>query len=459
MSAKWRAAGVCALIAAAMWPAAPAGAKARAAATFGGELTRLLAAGQIDRATLDVGRATYRSVRATARRLAGARRAELDGVLRVVDGIAARGELTPSRIPPLVLTLERNEEWWSTRDPIASGARVSFPGSQLVWQAVRGQGLQFHPLANFGKLNGYWLGGRRHDRRAAQLLDELLGMAVERAGGLAWEYYFAFGGGQPPWVSGLAQGTALQALARVATRLGRQGDVFPVAARGLGIFEAPPPAGVRVAAERGAHYAQYSFDPGLFVLNGFVQSLVGLFDYAQLTGDERGRALFAAGDAEARVEVPLFDTGAWSLYARGTTARESDMHYHVLLRDFMNSLCGRTAEPVYCVAATHFTSYLTQPPTLALRTTQVRARSSTPIAFDLSKLSSVGMTITRADGRRLYSRAPVVLSYGRKTLWWPVPRRPGFYTVRLGARDLAGNEAVVDGTVEVLPARRPAARR
>jgi hypothetical protein len=195
------------------------------------------------------------------------------------------------------------------------------------------------------------------------------------------------------------------------------------------------------------------------VLNGFVQSLVGLFDYTQLTGDERGRALFAAGNAAARVEVPLFDTGAWSLYARGTSFRESDLSYHVLLRDFMNGLCNRTAEPVYCVAATHFTTYLTQPPALALRTTEVRAGTTAAIAFELSKQSSVGMVVSR-DGRPIYTRAPTTVTYGSHTLSWPVPRRPGVYTVRLGAKDLAGNAAVVDGSVVVQPAaRRSAVRR
>ena len=115
------------------------------------------------------------------------------------------------------------------------------------------------------------------------------------------------------------------------------------------MFERPTPSGVRVATPDGAHYALYSFAPGLRVLNGFVQSLVGLYDYASLTGDQRGRALFDAGDATARVEVPRYDTGAWSLYARGTTTRESDLSYHVLLRDFLTQLCRRTADPVYCV--------------------------------------------------------------------------------------------------------------
>ena len=141
---------------------------------------------------------------------------------------------------------------------------------------------------------------------------------------MAWEYYFSFGGGRPPWVSGLAQGTAVQALARAATRLKRQADVLPIAQRALAIFEAPTPQGVRVPAEHGNHYAIYSFAPDLRVLNGFIQSLIGLHDYARLSGDPRGTALFAAAEPQARSEVPLYDTGAWSLYSRGSSTHESE---------------------------------------------------------------------------------------------------------------------------------------
>ena len=36
-------------------------------------------------------------------------------------------------------------------------------------------------------------------------------------------------------------------------------------------------------------------------------------------------------------EVPAFDTGAWSLYSRGTVTHESDLGYHTLLRDFLEA--------------------------------------------------------------------------------------------------------------------------
>jgi len=306
-------------------------------------------------------------------------------------------------------------------------------------------------LGNFGKLNGLW-GGRENDRLAF-MLDELLPLAAERAGGLAWEYYFAFGGGRAPWASGLAQGTAVQALARAATRLKRQADVLPVAQRALAIFEAPTPQGVRVPAEHGDHYAIYSFAPDLRVLNGFIQALVGLHDYARLSGDPRGTALFDAAEPEAREEVPTYDTGAWSLYSRGSSTRESDLGYHDLLTGFLEGLCRRTEREVYCTTAANFVTYKSQPPVLQVEPARLRGGKPGRVGFELSKISSLNLRILR--GSKVVEARPFgVIGYGKRTFGWDVPRRRGDYTVELVARDLAGNPATARAVVEVLKPKR-----
>jgi D-glucuronyl C5-epimerase C-terminus len=314
---------------------------------------------------------------------------------------------------------------------------------------VPGQGLQFHPLANFGVLNAYAKTKRKVFENTL-LLDELLAMGVSRGGGLAWEYYFTFDGGRPPWVSSLAQGTALQAIARSAKKLGRMPELLPRIQQGLELFEQPPPTGVRVESGAGAHYAQYSFWPGLRILNGFVQSLVALYDVAQITGDPLAARLFADGDRAARAEVPRFDTGAWSLYSRDAITRESDLHYHVLLRDFLTSLCDRTAEPVYCTAEAHFTGYLTTPPELELRTLRLRGGKTGTLRFSLSKISRTTVAVTAPSGRAVLSVAAGVVGRGTRRVAWRVPRKPGRYTLRVDATDLAGNPASAAGYVEVL---------
>jgi hypothetical protein len=422
--------------------------------TIARELSKLAASGAIDQATYDADRAIYLDVKRRIKQLTGARKAQLAGALATVEGIAARGQLRASRLYPLFLTLQRNAEWWSTQPLLANGQRVTFSGSELVWQYVPGQGIQLHPLANFGKLNAYAKGSKRNNARNTVLLDELMSIAVPRGGGLAWEYYFTFDGGSPPWVSGLAQGTGLQAIARSAVKLGRMPELLPKIQAGLTLFEQAPPTGVRVESGGGVHYAQYSFWPSLRILNGFVQSLVGLYDVAQITGDPRAAQLFADGDLTARKEVPTFDTGAWSFYSRGAITRESDLSYHTLLRDFLVSLCDRTGTPVYCDAELHFTTYLTVPPELALRTTRVRGGKATTLKFSLSKISRTSISITAPDGKRVLSVSAGTVGRGTRTVSWTAPRKPGAYSVRIDATDLAGNAASIEEPVDVLRPKR-----
>ena len=256
------------------------------------------------------------------------------------------------------------------------------------------------------------------------MLDELLPLAAERAGGVAWEYYFSFGGGRPPWVSGLAQGTAVQALARAATRLDREADVLPVAKRALAIFEAPTPQGVRVPAEHGDHYAIYSFAPNLRVLNGFIQALIGLYDYARIGADPRGTALFQAAEPEARAEVPAYDTGAWSLYSRGSSTHESTLSYHDLLQGFLKNLCTRTKTDVYCATAERFVQYKSVPPVVAVQPRTLRGGRKGRVRFTLSKISNVDLRIRRA-GKLVEARPFGAVGYGKRTFGWDVPRRRG----------------------------------
>ena len=421
--------------------------------TLNKELVKLLDSGAIDELTYDAHRATLAGVRRELKRLTGTRRTELSGAYEVVKGIAKRGDLRAARLPVVMLELQRNLDYWPAQALLANGQRIVFEGSELVWQEVPGQGIHLHPLANFGKLNAY-ARNRRQLNRTAQLLDELLAVAVPRGGGLAWEYYFTFDGGRGPWISGLSQGTALQAIARSAVKLDRLEELRPVISEGLEMFEKRPPTGVRVETDAGAHYVQYSFWPSLRIANGFVQSLVGLYDVAQLTGDPRAQALFEEGDAQGRIEIPTYDTGAWSLYSRGSITRESDLSYHTLLRDFLTNLCDRTAAPEYCDTATHYTTYLEQPPVIDLRTRRLRGAKAGQLRFDLDKISQVTVIVTAADGRQVVRTALGTVGRGLRSLTWTPPRKGGDYTLRVEAVDLAGNAETVEGPLEVVKGKR-----
>lgn len=315
---------------------APGARGARLLATVPSEIARLRRAGAITPAAADDAAATWRDARRLAKRLKGRRRAELGGVLKTFQTMAADGSLTAARLPLVMLTLRRNAQWWKDGPLLAYGRRVRFAHSRLVWQSYPGQGIQVQWLGTFARANQLYLADGYDDELRA-LLGEIVAAAVPRAGGIAWEYLFTFGGGRPPWVSGLAQATAIQALSRAAIRL-RHNDFFVRARAALGIFTMPPPSGVRIRTAAGAHYLAYSYAPGQRIFNAFFQAVVGLHDFAVLANDERARGLYLAGAREAAVEVRQATAGDWSLYSPGVA---SDVGYHRVLRDFARSLCQR----------------------------------------------------------------------------------------------------------------------
>jgi hypothetical protein len=405
--------------------------------SFKGGIQGLYSGGHIDINSYNRAKRAYDNAKRSYKKVTGARKVELRAVMKNADTISKSGQLSPQRMTVLALTLERNREWWTTGSLLKSGQRIEFEGSELVWQYYPGQGIQLQMLGNFGKLNGLTT-RERFAEQLKQLADELIPLASDRGGALAWEYYFEFGGGKPPWTSGLSQATALQALARTSDRL--QDPVYrDIATRGLALFEMAPPNGVRVDGYAGAgpHYLIYTYAPDLRVINAFLQSIIGLYDFSQLTGDPRAQALFTAGEAEARAEVPTYNTGSWSLYS---LQRESDLSYHKLVRDFLSRLCDRLGAPVYCDTATAFTNQLTIAPNARPLTRRIRGGEPAKLEFELDKISRVGLVVTDSAGKTVFSTSALV-GHGKRTFAWSAPpKKAGLYTLAVRPTDLAGNQ-------------------
>jgi hypothetical protein len=412
--------------------------------TFLSELARLHRTRALPTASYRADVSAYNHALATEKKLHGTRRTELTAVTVTMHEIAASHQLTPSRLPALMATLAANQQWW-TRGPLLAGAqRVEFAGSQLVWQYYPGQGIQLQVLGTFGKADGLYTAGAASYPAMEQLLAEMIPLAARRGGGLAWEYYFHFDGGAPPWTSAMSQATGLEALSRAYQATG-DADYLTTGARALPIFSAKPPVGVNVAAPAGTRFLQYTFAPSTDIINAFLQTLIGLYDFAQVSHNATASALFAAGDAQAQAELPAFDTGAWSLYQPGI---EDTLSYHQLVTGFLQQLCTRTQAPVYCTTAQHFQAYLTTPPTLAQLTAKARNRGAFAMRFRLSKISRVGVTVTDDADRTVYATS-ASFSHGTHSFTIPRIRKTGTYGIVLAATDLAGNFARMTGNLRI----------
>ena len=305
-----------------------------------------------------------------------------------------------------------------------------------MWQFYDGSGWQLQPLGSFGALNAL-LKRRRTDERVRALADELLRLGVWRKGFLAFEYLFPWGGGRPGWISGMAQATGMQALAGAYRRLG---DVrlLRAAERMRPAFERRPPWGVRRPTGRGrAHFLLYSQSSRLLVGNGFAQALLGLDRYREISGDPRAARLVEEGLAQARHNLPRFDTGAWSLYSRTPSGpgMESDLHYHQVFTGFLEQLCERFGEQRFCRMHEHFLAYEAEPVEISrLRVRERRRR--VVVTLRVSKRSTV--TVTARAGDRVIARRTRALLRGPERFVFTRPRSRKPIAVEVRATSLSG---------------------
>ena len=220
-----------------------------------------------------------------------------------------------------------------------------------MWQYYPGEGIQLQVLGTFGKANGLWMAPPA-TASCARCSTRWSPLAAQRGPALAWEYYFDFGGGVPPWTSGMAQATGIQALAR-AGAAAREPVYLEAARQALRLFPLRRRVGVRVrdAARRAL--------PALLVRAGPDR-------HQRVGADARRRCTTTRRSRQRRRRAPVprrrppgaarraaGDTGAWSLYQLG--GAESDLGYHKLLRGFLHNLCDRIDVEVYCATATAYT--------------------------------------------------------------------------------------------------------
>ena len=402
-------------------------------------------------------RAAYDGARAAAARLPDARGVEQRAVVGTVEALADQLALTPSRFPAVFLNLRRNTRTWTQAPFPASGERRTFGRSPAVFQYVPGQGMQIHPLATWGRINAGLrvclerAGAGCGSRALRRQVDGAARLAAARGGFRAWEYLYRYAQGTPPWISGMAQATAVQALAR-ASRAFRAPRYAKLARQALGAFETAPPTGIAVpAATGGERYVMYSFAPTMQILNGELQAVNGLRTAAALTRSARAERLARAGDTAVRGVLAGYDTGAWSLYS--AAGEETSLAYHQLTTGFLAASCRRTRDRDYCGAARRFARYEREPPRIGIGSLhRLRARRAVPLRFSLSKGAAVAVRVYGPRG--LVLARDLELGRGGHELAFTPPSR-GEFRVRVAARGPEGRVGLADRRVQVVLPKPP----
>lgn len=352
-----------------------------------------------------------------ARVLPAGRRIHVEVALEQIGALGMK--LTAPRTKALLGQLAANDDYFARHGAPRPGTDIT-DADGIVYRYFAGKCFEFHPLADVSALN---------ERVAAKDVDgaERLAAALadravpRRGGGVAWEYYFRYGGGRPPWVSGMAQAVAAQAFARAAAFVTDESAVLSDEATRA--FRAVPPLTTSVAEGPWIRLYSFSRNP---VLNAQLQSVLSLESYAAATNDDAAATLASRMKQAAAATLWRFDTGYWTDYS--LAGNPSPLSY----QKFVIRLLHRLApdDPRFAQAAERFETYLRQPPAF-----KVANASSGALRFWLSKPAWV--TAATPAGRSVR----LSLDAGWHTFRWHEPKRTGFYRVGVTAVDYAGNRA------------------
>ncbi len=132
-----------------------------------------------------------------------------------------------------------------------------------------------------------------------------------------WEYRDTL---KAPWYSGLAQGQGISVLVR-AYQESRESRYLDAAVRAFATFHSPiEEGGVAFTDEDGdLWFEEYIVSPPTHILNGFIWSLWGVYDYFLATKEASAQDLFSRGVSTLLHNLDRYDLGFWSLYEQSGT--------------------------------------------------------------------------------------------------------------------------------------------
>jgi hypothetical protein len=286
----------------------------------------------------------------------------------VADSLSRLDRLPPGRVATLALVfhdvashstdydepralvlfsmLKANAEHLAKHPPPPTRADI-VDADGVVYRFFPSHGFQFHPIANFARLN--YLAAHKKRAEVKHLAAALVARGVPSGKALVWEYYFPFGG-PARWVSGFAQATAAQALARGAALL----DDRSLFASARAAFRAIPQS-LSLQLGGGLWIREYGYSD-MPILNAQMQSLLSLYDYVKITGDAGARAYTTKQAAATRALLARFDTGCWSRYSLDGSPASLDYHkYHVAL---LEKLARATGESLWATTGARWKGYL-----------------------------------------------------------------------------------------------------
>nr|CAG4636821.1 EOG090X0272 [Ceriodaphnia reticulata]SVE72802.1 EOG090X0272 [Ceriodaphnia reticulata] len=171
----------------------------------------------------------------------------------------------------------------------------------------------------------------------------------------------------PGWYSAMGQGQAMSLLMRAFYRSGKR-HYLEAALKGMIPFsKSSTEGGVRAYfMNQYPWYEEYPTVPPSFVLNGFIYSLIGLYDVVSLAPQNQvgdAQLLFDQGMHSLKKLLPLFDTGSGTVYdlrhfSLGLAPNIARWDYHSTHINQLLLLSTIDSDPILRTVAERWMSYM-----------------------------------------------------------------------------------------------------
>ncbi|XP_069110773.1 D-glucuronyl C5-epimerase-like [Argopecten irradians] len=172
---------------------------------------------------------------------------------------------------------------------------------------------------------------------------------------------------KPGWYSAMGQGQAISLLVR-AYSLTKDNKYLQSAAKALAIFEIPSSEGgvLQKFANTYDWYEEYPTTPGTFVLNGFIYSLIGLYDLKVVSSGqtaEHAAKLYNNGIQTLKNMLLMYDSGTGTFYdlkhiSLGVAPNRARWDYHTVHINQLLLLSLINDEPLFQTTAQRWMGYL-----------------------------------------------------------------------------------------------------
>lgn len=178
-----------------------------------------------------------------------------------------------------------------------------------------------------------------------------------------YDYYLVRLPYRKGWVSGMAQGLGMSALARAysVTKAQRYLDAGNEALEFLQVRHPYGPAtdmsDLDPSLSDYIFFQEYMAEPHAYTLNGYMFTLLGLYDWSRIAHSERAEELFESGIRTLEKILPYYDLGTFSSYDLGYITHAGKPYqverrphfaarYHAVHIELLQVLSGLTGSDV-----------------------------------------------------------------------------------------------------------------